>query len=429
MRKNILWMFSAALLLAGCSEESEFDKPEQSGGETITFEASSAVGANTRTLLDEYGFITWENTDQVRVNGTASSKTEITEGGNIATFIVNGVQGPYDAFYPSNMVSSYNKSTRKYSINLPVEQKYRNDISFAQSANPSTGTITYQSGTDKYKVGFYNLCGLFRINLRATREAVKWARYVRMTATTPISGNFKADPQTHTLTGGSTYEIYFDLLTDRTITMNSGITANVVLPPGTYDWSLQLMDKDKLGVTLVKSGTGLIVRRGKITSATMDFQKQIRLDESHYKFWSLNNPGIGDMKNYFTFGVYWDDNGTPWVDKDGKVRRTGIWINNSQHGDGAMPDSGIPPKYPTPDHIRTSGDWGFLPAGGMWMEGALGISTGWYYIGQRGLYWTNVEDYVTGYKCAIEFTKEKVKVVEYTDKDRCIQWRRGYWSR
>lgn len=400
MRKNIFGTLSLALLLAGCSQESDFDNLGQSGGETFTFVASSAVDANTRTTMDVGGLITWDTKDRIMVNGKQSGAPTLSADKSTAEFTVKDVTGQtFDAFYPANMIktSGDGYSGGKYTFTLPTTQVYKDNVTFGPDMNPSIGTISYASGESKYKVGFYNLCGLFRVNIKADHD-IPNVSYVQLALPggSPLkSGRYVADPKAHTLTavsGSEQRDVFVHFTSPKTITKN-GLTLFFVLPPGTYPggWQLKLLDKNKRPVSTYKTGSSPItIRRSKISSLTVEgFEKVLFISNDNYCYGAFNAQStsvvdLTKLKTVLSNPVYWDNNGPLYMTADGKTYTKGIWIKNTGYGPGRALSATL--NRGINDAIRNDPTMTFLPASG-YSGGYLftGISS----IGKKGYYWTN----------------------------------------
>lgn len=401
MRKNIFGTLSLALLLAGCSQESDFDNQGQSGGETFTFVASSAVDANTRTTMDAGGLISWETSDRIMVNGKQSEAPTLSADRFTAEFTVKGVTGqPFDAFYPANMIktaSGDGYSGGKYTFTLPTTQAYKDNVTFGPDMNPSIGTISYTSGESKYKVGFYNLCGLFKVTIKSV-SPIPDVSYVQLTLPggSPLkSGRYTADPKTHTLTaiqGAEKNDVSVHFASPKIITKD-GLTLFFVLPPGTYPggWQLKLLNKNKRPVGPSKTGSSPItIRRSKISSLTVEgFEKiSFLIDESNYGRFSTGSsaPKVDDLKKALgSDQVYWDDNGPLWSTPDGTIYRQGIWMPNKNFG--PVPSDIATVRQDITDEVRNNPDMTFFPASGYGGDENFELFIKTY--DYEGYYWTN----------------------------------------
>ncbi|WP_455664144.1 fimbrillin family protein [Phocaeicola sp.] len=82
--------------------------------------------------------------------------------------------------------------------------------------------------------------------------------------------------------------------------------------------------------------------------------------------------------------IYWDDNGPEWKASIGStVYKTGIWVKKKKYW--TTMGSSTVPISPTPNSVKTSGEYMFLPASGM-LDASY--SQGFNYLGKRGYYWT-----------------------------------------
>lgn len=131
MKKLTFLLISAMAVCISCIKEEEgYGVTED--GVTITFEASApsdveSVGLGTKTSMSVIagGYsVLWNSGDAIMVNGKPSSSITIDPSNpKSATFVVNGINYPCNAVYPSSLASNFDEG--KAVLTLPAEQTYR----------------------------------------------------------------------------------------------------------------------------------------------------------------------------------------------------------------------------------------------------------------------------------------------------------------
>lgn len=394
MKKNILSWALPAILLTGCAQESMIDETENVGQDLI-FETINGTNSGTRTTIDGGGLITWSATDKIRVNGAESNTPTIADEGATAKFAVSGVSGStFAALYPSSMYAGYSDGT--YAVNLPSTQKYNSNVSFSDDANPSVAysTSTNSDLPNQYKLAFYNLCGMMKVNIKAASGPLTGIRYVRLTTNENITGAFKADCKTYKIsedTGTRCNTIDMDLGSDKST--NEDISVLFVLPPKTYSagWSLTLLDDTKEAISKPLTATSEItIRRSKISSMTANFKPDYVLTvlTSAFGTWDSNAAyfSLDEFYIMLAHGTYYDDD-TKWRFENEKTTYTGgIWIKIKDL-DNSLPPASTSKPIPVTEEIKTDKNWVFVPlAGEIYSNGNL------MGIGDRTLIWT--KDYL-----------------------------------
>ena len=191
----------AVVMFAGCTTdlENEVAAPSVGAGTTVT------VGiADTKTyigeLVDGARKVYWSSSDQIAINGNASTAITRNEEKTSAVFSFDAnLTHPYSVLYPAEM---YKDAT---TITLPAVQGSATD-SFASDTAPMAA---YQEteGT----VQLHHLAGVVRLQVTLPAESTHGHHELnkvefRGKAGEQVSGDFTIDYQTLTLTGASTAE-------------------------------------------------------------------------------------------------------------------------------------------------------------------------------------------------------------------------------
>lgn len=170
------------------------------------------------------------------------------------------------------------------------------------------------------------------------------------------------------------------------IFMTVPITTSVTTLTLTVDITngLESMKPMTLGLSINPS---LILEQGKTYSYTFIAgvgTEVTKIPRNEYAIWNeVNNyASKEDIMSILGSGVYWDDEGPEWMDKDGRTHRTGLWIKKSEWT-GTPTTEAIP--LPTSSDIRKNTNWKFLPA-----AGCKSIKQDNFNVsGNYGYYWSN----------------------------------------
>ena len=192
----------AVVMFAGCTTdlENEVVAPSVGNGTTVT------VGfADTKTylgeLVDGARKVYWSTSDQININGAASTAIEVSDDKTSAKFTFEGAElsYPYSVLYPAEM---YKDAT---TITLPAVQKsatgsFGSDSAPMAAYQAEAGTVTLQ-----------HLAGVIRLQVTLPAESTHGYHELnkvefRGNAGEQVSGDFTIDYQTVTLTGTSTAE-------------------------------------------------------------------------------------------------------------------------------------------------------------------------------------------------------------------------------
>lgn len=263
---TILFVLLFASLFVACSPEAveEQSLPIDSKEVTLYTGEKEANAPSTRTTINDAGDVFWSSSDVIFVNGAPSTRTTVTNDGLYAEFTANA-SAPYSAVYPASMVVYYSPSAGGwlYKIVLPMEQSYKNDISFADGVNPS---IAYSSNENLI---FQNLCGILRMQIKADCMGVRKVRFTSMD--TLVSGlanvyvNSSSNMQSLEIVDGKNIvDVTFDF--GRTFSEYVPIDVFWVLPVGNYGsgWTVSLLDSDD-NVLAVGTSESFLISRSKIT--------------------------------------------------------------------------------------------------------------------------------------------------------------------
>lgn len=129
--KKLTFLLMAALAVCTSCIEEEAGYGVTEDGLTISFQASApsdveSVGLGTKTSMSVIagGYsVLWNPGDAISVNGKTSSSMAIDSSNpKSATFVVNGINYPCNAVYPSALASGFEAG--KAVVTLPAEQTY-----------------------------------------------------------------------------------------------------------------------------------------------------------------------------------------------------------------------------------------------------------------------------------------------------------------
>ena len=263
-----------ALSISSCKKE------ENNNGERLTHFYASSENDNTdntnpKSYLSGLS-MRWDVNDSVRLWGSDNSQGYLyktTEGGSPRSEFVYArtgnapiLNGPYVIGFPARYWNTKNVVT------LPATQKYAEnsakDVPQYAFVNSSTMSSTV--------VGFYNVCGLVKLNLSDPGVSVT---SVAITTDSPIYGDFNVSTAPGTSNHG-----YSDAIPSleysgnggNTVTLNcatpqsinNGRTFNIYLPARNYSqFEISITTDDNRTFTKTANGS-ILVERSKITTIT-----------------------------------------------------------------------------------------------------------------------------------------------------------------
>lgn len=251
MKKAIVYILSAAMLLAACVDnlQNEIDQPEESIGALITETITARVneGDTKATIDDSYGFFSWVSSDRVAVHTTTDGYVVPTadpviattgtgsETVSTATFTISySASGSRDAFaiYPSSIVAAnatnYGQEGHTLDVTLPSTYTLA-EVSGETSPCPMIAANTPGSGWE-----FKQLCGLLRLTVEGipdgtTKLDIYFGRNVagQFSIPSPVSAGSSAIAITNA-SGNNAMAISITGIT------TSEVTVNIPLPVGEY---------------------------------------------------------------------------------------------------------------------------------------------------------------------------------------------------
>ena len=130
MKKTLILLAAfAACALSSCVKEQDVN-------ETVTVFSARQMDMSTKTVIgaaeDGRYQPLWTSSDKVKINGVASTATEILNDGNTANFTLEGeFQAPYYAVSPANACSKFDAAERKLTLlvyGTGVPQKYEDGV-------------------------------------------------------------------------------------------------------------------------------------------------------------------------------------------------------------------------------------------------------------------------------------------------------------
>ena len=249
----------AAVVLAGCT--TDFN------GENITPEVgttSVTIGLpESRTTLGELvegkRKITWNEGDQIVINGETSTAIKINEdNAGIATFDFGAVLNrPYSAFYPAELLKSAN------TVTLPATQAYKANT-FAEDSAPMA---CYAEEGDALTL--HHLAAVIRLQVKVAAEDADLHTINRIEIrggnSEQMSGDFTLDYAAATLTDGSTADA--DKVVKATYNKDLGdgvVDFFVVVPAREYANGITVRVIDTAGHYMEKSSPAMALAKGEV---------------------------------------------------------------------------------------------------------------------------------------------------------------------
>ena len=193
MKRILLILSVAAMLLAGCHNDLSDDAPINGGNESKEVTLALSL-SQTRTSLGEKAGDSypayWSEGDRVVVNGVLSETAEIdATTASMANFVVNSTLSyPYYITYPYTASTTAEKSV----VNFPAEQEYT-EGSFAVGSAPMCGYV--ESGK---RATLSHLASILRFAMTAETEEVVLKQIV-LSSDVAIAGTFEVNCQAGTI--------------------------------------------------------------------------------------------------------------------------------------------------------------------------------------------------------------------------------------
>ena len=338
-----IWIIAVLGIIALASCESKIDLP---GDIDVKPDPSAAVftatteSAVTKTALDDYYNVLWQNGDMITIMDGAShvgvySTTSTTTQGEFTKVSGDMADTPsYTAYYPSTI---YNGGT----LTLPAEQIY---VAENISGAPMYATSSTTS------LGFKNLGGIIRLNL-TTNQADKKVRSITMSANQGMSGTFTISGSTAVVSGSG--DVTLDCGSEGVAIGATAVPFFIAVPANTYT-GLSVTVTTTTGAYqtfTLKSDKSVVVGRSSITTINL----------------SANNI-LYDLPGNYNSVEYLQSTGTQYI------------------------DTGVPCDYNTLvdiDFMYTESQIGLYPGGGdggtYWKEGGS-VFGAWGMSQANGIY-------------------------------------------
>lgn len=284
--KRLFSIFSAVVLLAGCTNFEEMQQPNVGGEQNYEVPQcvySSLTEEDSRTYLVQDKNILWQKGDaisyfaplfraQYSYNGENDSASAIMELAgetiNHSRILFTHALYPYD----KNATCSFVDNEHHISVNFPTEQHYATK-SFGKGANVmvAAGTVPNETENNLY---FRSVCGFFVIQLYGDNVAVKSVKL------TSLGGERISGAATLAITNDGEQQITMSNDSSNAITLNCynngeyvAISNNkeqptefwIALPPTTFEQGLKIEVTDTNNKVFKKeTSKQIVIERNKI---------------------------------------------------------------------------------------------------------------------------------------------------------------------
>ena len=266
-----------AVFYVSCSKEQFIDTNSQVEERNNTVLSASLASVDVKTSLGEKSGtgtypVFWTSTDEISVNGVASSNIDVLTPASSANFTMGGVlSAPYCAVYPSSayVADSYNSVSHSMKVTVPAVQAYTEN-----SFDPSAAILLGYSESSG-AVAFKNAMAYLKITIQggATEEKIK-SIMVKSRGLKQISGEFDA---VFTASGCSLNIPEGE--SHSTITLNcgdygveQGVPMIIAVPAQTYTSGLTIIVTDIRNRTMeVKSTKNIPLSEGSIYPTTIEY--------------------------------------------------------------------------------------------------------------------------------------------------------------
>ena len=275
MKKLTFLLMSALALCISCVEE-EAGHGVTEEGITISFQASApsdveSVGLGTKTsmsvIADGYSVL-WNPGDAISVNGRTSSSITIDPSDpKSATFVVNGINYPCNAVYPSALASGFESG--KAVVTLPAEQTYH-----AGTFDPAAAVMLGHVAEEGQQLAFSHAMSYLFVLARDVdgydSDKIKSVT-VSSLGTEPMSGEFTASFSAEGCTMAPTSG---NLSSDVTIDCGTGVEKGtpivIAIPSGEYASGIAVTVTDVNGdVVNLQAATPLTFTPGRVYTASL----------------------------------------------------------------------------------------------------------------------------------------------------------------
>lgn len=233
MRRHsgIILLFAAAALLAGCAKES--NNKASANGEPVIFTATIASSKTALSVEGSTGKMTWEDGDEITINGVAYVATPDATNPAKATFAPKGideaepVNGRYYAAYACVFDAAEQTGT------MPDEQVY--------AANSLAAVAPMYAESTSTELAFENLCSLLEITLKGDAEV---AAITLSSNNLPMCGEFIFDEDGKLFMTEESHDVTLDC--GGAQLTSAGTKFYVAVPAGEY-WQLKVKVTDTAG--------------------------------------------------------------------------------------------------------------------------------------------------------------------------------------
>lgn len=265
---SVVALFS--LLFAACNSEETEQSFSEAPAVTL-YTGDKEEIPSTRTTINEEGYVLWNTSDIIFVNGVPSTKTTVSNFGSYAEFTVNA-NPPYSAIYPASMIADFApyEDGWLYKIVLPPTQPYKNTITFADGVNPS---IAYSQNES---LVFQNLCGILQVQIKSNILGVRKIRFISkdnlVSGLANVYVNSTSTNQSLEIVNGKKIvDVVFDF--DRNFSEYVPINISWILPVGTYEkgCTISLLSSDDHILTEKSMDSFTIVRSQKTSLGEIGF--------------------------------------------------------------------------------------------------------------------------------------------------------------
>ncbi|MBQ2113158.1 MAG: exo-alpha-sialidase [Bacteroidales bacterium] len=275
MKKLTILLMSALAVCISCVKE-EAGQMGTEEGITISFQASApsdveSVGLGTKTSMSVIagGYsVLWNTGDAISVNGKKSTSMTIDPSDpKSATFVVDGINYPCSAVYPSALASDFNAG--KAVVTLPAKQTYREG-----SFDPAAAVMLGYVAEDGQSLDFSHAMSYLFIIAKDVDgfdsdeiESVT----VSSLGSEPMSGKFNAS---FSADGCAMTPAVGNIGTDVTLDCGSGIEKGtpvvVAIPSGIYSSGIAVTVTDVYGdVVNLQAAKELTFAPGKVYAASL----------------------------------------------------------------------------------------------------------------------------------------------------------------
>ena len=224
MKMNKLFLFIAGccLIVTACTKD------------TVKLQAEIEPTGGQKSYVDVQNYSCFSSGDQVNINGTPVTVSNITRNGRQVEFEVPSAT-TYNAVFPSSIISGVlsSSSTTNVAVTLPATQTYAVENNVQKVEMPMAARLESANGT----LLFHNLCALVKINITNSLQGTMEITSIEVSSSShELSGsgyidNLRSSTPKVVMNSGASKKVTLSFTTAENLATNASKSYYVVIPP------------------------------------------------------------------------------------------------------------------------------------------------------------------------------------------------------